>query len=334
MAYAAGTDTVFFSATTTAAPPAPMTLIATVGGRVRAFDGHSAPTVAVRFSRDGRLIASASFDGTAKVWDRESGRLVTLIDGHTQAYLLTDPQRSRVHDSIGYARWPVGPGGRRESGPRKNNLFLHVVKGGPAGGGFSTVEDLLKWDQGLYTEKILSKKSLEAMFTANKNDYGYGWVIRTQNGRRTVGHGGGIEGFNTMIQRYPDDRLVVIVLSNINTPVTGRMANDLAAIAFGEKYELPRERKAITVDSKILNRYIGRYVFSPQFAIEVTREGDRLMGQATNQPKVEMFAETETVFFLKVVDAEMRFVTDENGIPQEMILTQGGREMRGKRESN
>jgi hypothetical protein len=148
-----------------------------------------------------------------------------------------------------------------------------------------------------------------------------------------VSHGGGIEGFNTMIQRYVDDRLLVVVLSNVNTPVTGRMASDLGAIAFGDKYEIPRERKAVSLDSKILDRYVGRYVFSPQFAIAVTREGDKLMTQATNQPKVEIFADTETKFFLKVVDAQIQFLPGEKGIIKEMVLIQGGREQRGKREN-
>ena len=94
--------------------------------------------------------------------------------------------------------------------------------------------------EGIWKEKRGPKKeSLEKIFTPIKDNYAYGWTVTTRFNRRYVGHGGSINGFVTDISRYPDDRLCVVVLSNLNGVQPGRISRDLAAIAYGEKYEIP-----------------------------------------------------------------------------------------------
>jgi len=91
------------------------------------------------------------------------------------------------------------------------------------------------------------------------------------------------------------------------------------------------EKKVIAVDGAILEKYVGEYELQPGFSIVFTREGNRLFTQATGQPKFEVFAESETRFFLKVVDAQVEFVADEDGKVNKMILYQGGQKMEAKR---
>lgn len=91
------------------------------------------------------------------------------------------------------------------------------------------------------------------------------------------------------------------------------------------------EKKSITVDEAILEKYVGQYELQPGFIITFTREGNRLFTQATGQPKFEVFAESETKFFLKVVDAQVEFVPDADGKVNKMILNQGGQTMEAKR---
>ena len=84
----------------------------------------------------------------------------------------------------------------------------------------STVADLAKWDAALYTESLIKKSSLQDMWTPVKlNDgktgnYGFGWMFGDRNGHKFQTHGGGTAGFSTVITRYPDDQLTVIVLTN------------------------------------------------------------------------------------------------------------------------
>ena len=100
----------------------------------------------------------------------------------------------------------------------------------------------------------------------------------------------------------------------------------------GEKVVLPSERKEITVPAKILAGYVGNYELSPNFSLAVTLEGDQLMTQATGQPKFPVFAESETMFFLKVVDAEVEFFKNEKGEVTHLVLHQGGREIKGAKK--
>lgn len=204
-----------------------------------------------------------------------------------------------------------------------------------AGALYSTVEDLLKWDQALYTDRLLPEAARTAMFTPAKDGYAYGWGVmtpdRATSGRRQVGHGGGINGFSTMITRVPEDRLAVIVLGNVENVNTGNIARDLVAIAYGRPYQIPAPRSTIAVRPEILDQYVGRYEITPAFILTVTREGDRLMTQATGQQKIEVYSESETKFFLKVVDAQLTFARDDTGKVTHVTLHQNGRDTKAAR---
>jgi CubicO group peptidase (beta-lactamase class C family) len=94
---------------------------------------------------------------------------------------------------------------------------------------------------------------------------------------------------------------------------------------------LPAERQAVKVDPNLYDGYAGEYELAPGFVLTVTREGDRLMAQATGQPKIEIFPESESKFFLKVVDAQLEFQRGPDGKATGVTLYQGGRVVPGKR---
>jgi CubicO group peptidase (beta-lactamase class C family) len=104
----------------------------------------------------------------------------------------------------------------------------------PIGGGdlYSTVGDMLLWDQALYGDALLSQASRDAMFAPNLSGYGYGWMIGEKNGRAAISHGGGIHGFTTVIVRYTDDKVTVVVLCNNMWSGPERVADELARIVF------------------------------------------------------------------------------------------------------
>jgi CubicO group peptidase (beta-lactamase class C family) len=108
-----------------------------------------------------------------------------------------------------------------------------------AGGLYSTVGDLYKWDQALYTDRLVSKETLATIFTSmvpipNDGGYGYGWVISQQSGHRVILHDGIASGFVSRINRYPDDQVTIIVLSNVDTEKTYEIINTLADMVFAE----------------------------------------------------------------------------------------------------
>lgn len=200
-----------------------------------------------------------------------------------------------------------------------------------AGAVYSTVGDLYKWERAIYSDKILKPESWKAVFTPFKNKYGYGWGIDTLYGRQVTAHSGGIHGFSSHILRFPEDELVIIVFDNSSSNQLSRISRSLAAIVYGMPYEIPAEKKEISLDASVLKQYVGEYQFAPTFIITVSLEGNQLKAQATGQPQFDVFAEKENVFFLKVVEAKIEFVKDANGAVTEMILYQNGQQPRGKK---
>lgn len=125
----------------------------------------------------------------------------------------------------------------RAQGYEYDNGFVnaeYIDMSFPMGGGnlYSTTEDLFKWDQSLSTDRLVTRESLETIFTPHGFGYGYGWFIDVDQDRRRLFHGGGIVGFKNEIIRYVDDRITIIILNNLSTTNVERIRNDLTKILF------------------------------------------------------------------------------------------------------
>jgi CubicO group peptidase (beta-lactamase class C family) len=222
-------------------------------------------------------------------------------------------------------------GYRLEKGKLINAEYIHMANVHASGGLYSTIEDMYLWDRALYTEKLVKRNSLKQMFTPVTKNYGYGWGIINLFDRKMVGHNGDMEGFQTNITRFVDDDVCIIILSNFGHAPIGRMSVDLAAIVFGEKYEIPQKRVAKKIDFAIYDDYVGRYEVNPNFSFVISRKDDHLFCQPTGQDKLELLPESKLKFFLKEVDAQIVFVRDEEGKVIQLILQQSGRKIPAKK---
>ncbi|HEX4603904.1 MAG TPA: serine hydrolase [Candidatus Angelobacter sp.] len=225
--------------------------------------------------------------------------------------------------AAGYAPGKNGP---------ENAGFVNMTIPLSAGGLYSTTEDLLRWEQGLFGGKLLSTASLAKMTTPFKQDYAFGLGVSTQDGHKAITHDGGIEGFNTSLIYYPDDKLVVAVLANVNGPGAGQIASSLGKVAHGEKVVLPSERKEITLPPQTLQKYAGTYELTfPNLTVPfvITLEDGKLLAQLGQQSKFPVFAESETLFFYKAVDAQIEFGMDQKGDIASLVLHQNGRDTKG-----
>ena len=158
---------------------------------------------------------------------------------------------------------------------------------------------------------------------------GLGWHMFVGGEHAIVWHNGETGGYHSFCGFDAATGANVVVLSN-----SSRSIDDLGRHLLDPKFELrplPEPRATVAVPAAVLARYAGRYVFTPEFAIEVTAAGDRLFVQATGQPRVRAHAASPTRFFLKVVAAELEFALDEQGRATALTLFQDGREQRGKR---
>lgn len=128
---------------------------------------------------------------------------------NTDAYEL---DRVNPNLAVGYQREFADDGTRRY----RNNIFMHVMRGGPAGGGYSTAEDLLRFATALTSGKLVSKQTFELMTTpkpeVNSPRYGYGFGVDPQS--NIVGHSGGFPGISSNLDIFKGTGYVAVVLSN------------------------------------------------------------------------------------------------------------------------
>ena len=389
------------------------------------------------------------------------GVLVEKVTGKSYADVLQENILTPLQlKDTGYDLFsPILPkraaGYEKRSGRYINAPYLDMSIPYAAGSLYSTVEDLYRWDQALYTDKLLSASSKATMFTPFLDGYAYGWGVRKtkigdlKDSLLAIEHTGGINGFNTIISRIPKDKQLVVLLNNTGGAPLGAIRKNILCILYDQPVEAPKKpiadllresvmmeplaktrekfnvwkadkaynlnenelnnlgyellsdrkvQEAITVftlnaesfpnsdnvydsrgeaymkagdkvaaikdykksveinprnmngyeklkelgetvappkdaivDTATLESYVGHYELAPTFAIAITRDGDKLYGQATGQPKFELFAESKTKFYLKAVDAQVTFESNNKGELQQLILHQNGQHTPCKR---
>jgi len=348
---------------------------------------------------------------------------------------------------------------KRASGYQKspngyiNAPYLDMSLPYAAGSLYSTVEDLLKWDQSLYEDKILSAASKKLMFTPGLSNYGYGFDIterligKTPQKTKVIQHSGGINGFNSLLTRFVDKQQTVIILDNIgrgsyhgkitesifnilngqpfdqpkksisetllktilNKGATAAVAEyrqlksanaatydfseselnglgynllqtnrikdaieifklnvemfpassnpydslgeayladnqkDLALVNYKKAVELdPKnvaaaqavariEGKTAKVDAAVYDNYVGDYEIAPNFILTVTKEGEKLFGQATGQGKIEFEPVSETDFVVPIINGQVLFEKDAAGKVSGLTLVQNGQRIKAKK---
>lgn len=191
---------------------------------------------------------------------------------------------------------------------------------------YITALDMAKWAAGLDSGKLLSRASFDQMWTPVKlNDgkveqYGFGWGFGEIRGHRVIEHGGGWQGFSAQISRYVDDKLTVIVLTNLAGGRPAKIARGIAGLYNAELG--PVERKTVQINPKVFDAYVGDYEIAPGLVAKVVREGNRFWVEPTGQARVELLAESEAVFFIKDSETQVKFVKDASGRVTHLILHQ------------
>jgi CubicO group peptidase (beta-lactamase class C family) len=188
---------------------------------------------------------------------------------------------------------------------------------------YSTTEDLLRWDEGLFGGKLLTPTSLRKMTTPFKNDYACGLHVNRVNGHLMIEHDGNNIGYDTDMVYYPEERIAVIVLGNLNGTVTGEMTKALAAVAHGETPPTPSVHREIALSKEVLARYAGTYQF-PNYSLKMVPEGNHLLVEFDNGGTLPVFPESETKFFSKPWPIQFEFAKNDNGQFTILKRHQGG----------
>jgi CubicO group peptidase (beta-lactamase class C family) len=159
---------------------------------------------------------------------------------------------------------------------------------------------------------------------AEGDETGLGWVISGSGDDQIIWHNGGTGGYRSYLGFMPAKGVGVVALSNTSTEAG---VDDIGRHLLDSRNPLaepPRERVAVTLDPAIYERYVGTYRLAPQFEIVISSEGASLFAQATGQGRHEIFAESDKLFFLKVVNAQLTFNVGADGRAAGLTLHQNG----------
>ncbi|MFH1194788.1 MAG: serine hydrolase [bacterium] len=363
--------------------------------------------------------------------------------------------------STGYDHWKTllpkrATGYEKEFKEFFNSAYLDMSLPYAAGSLYSTVEDLFLWARALSSHKLLSEKYSKIMFepymAAFGAHYAYGWIVGKKyfeglkDSLYFTQHGGGINGFNTLITRFPETGQLVVLLNNVEGFPAGVITDNIIRILNGLDYDQPKlgigyklfeliedegiqsavetykqikeheaesfffsenelnglgyyllknekfgeaievfelnieaypnsgnvydsmgeaymkkgdnelaivnykkslelspgngnakkmlaklgieiKEETVKVPVEILQQYVGKYQLNPNFILAISIEGEQIFVEATGQPKFEIFPKNETEFYLKVVNAQIKFVKDADEKVEKLILFQNGQEM-------
>lgn len=198
----------------------------------------------------------------------------------------------------------------------------------------STANDMLTFLEANlgYTESPLAP-AMAALLKVRKSttapglEQALGWQVTKGPSKEIVWKDGGTFGYSSFIGFDPETKAGVVVLSNTFT-MAGVIDIGMHLLIPAMplmKAEPPKEHKEISVETKLLDSYVGRYELAPNFILTITREGDHLGAQATGQGKFDIYAEGERKFFAKIADIQIAFEAEV------LVLTQNGADMRAKK---
>lgn len=199
-----------------------------------------------------------------------------------------------------------------------------------AGNVYSTAADLLKWEESLKTGKILSRKIIEEMESAQvkgsvdgSDAYGYGLAVKSIYGDTKIFHYGGTLGYWNSFQHFKNADRTVIVLTN-NESEKG-LTNALAAILFDRKVALPSAHKEIKLAAADLNKFVGIYELNGNFAFGVENRNGKLYRVTKSGDPKELKPESKTkLFYADGSDRQIELVFDRRQIVSRVFFISDG----------
>jgi CubicO group peptidase (beta-lactamase class C family) len=217
-----------------------------------------------------------------------------------------------------------------------------------AGALLSTTEDLLKWQNALLQNTLLKESSIKQAMTptllnsGKRIPYGYGFRFSKLGNSPVIAHTGSTKGFTSIALFLPQENMYITVLTNCNCKNVNNVAKQVAELfvtspgvnkVSAVTKTTEQEKKSIAVPAEILNNYTGTYEVKPNVNLTIGLDNtNQLYLLAPGQTKkVELFAETQNHFFVKIVDAEITFNKNETNNVISLTMNQSGRKIIAKK---
>lgn len=218
----------------------------------------------------------------------------------------------------------------KRNGEWKNAAYISMEIPYSAGNIISTTEDLYKWNEALFSHKMIKQSSLALMTTPHMaspilGNYGYGLFVDKFFGHPRIGHPGGICGFVSYLLSFPSDDITVIVLSNNETTPITLIVDALSAILFDLPVRAPYKPKELKYHSLILSDYAGTYQSTDgALLVKLTAKGKALYWDAAPGKSYKLKPESATRFFTDKPYIQFEFEKDGKGNITKAIFVEAG----------
>lgn len=257
----------------------------------------------------GHLVGKISGSSLSEFWQTE---FFAPLEMNDTGFHTADAMRQ--NEGIGYSM---------VNGQIQPALNWDMSRAGGAGAIYSTLDDLMRWNEAVFTGRVLNAVSLAKAFTVSPvssgaMNYGYGWSIIQTRGLTEISHNGGLQGWLSDLTRYRDQNINVVVLQNsMPTAYPGlepeAITQQMKQLFLADDMSpLPVRMVDDSIGPDVLQRYVGRYDYGPA-VMTITREDKQLTAQLTGQLSLKIYPEDERHFFWQAVDAQVEFLLDDTG---------------------
>jgi CubicO group peptidase (beta-lactamase class C family) len=261
------------------------------------------------------------------------GAIIEKVSGVSYTEYVTKNLFKPVGMKSSYVEDPKLPNGITQGYSKVSSTeyriadYIHPSIPYAAGAIFSTVEDLWKWNQAVFSNKLVKQAWLDKAWSPtilnNKKQisYGYGWSLSRLGNSKVIGHGGAIDGFLTFEMYVPDIKLYVCILSNNMSAGPEEYAYQIAEMVAGIKHN---NHSVVSVNEQAAQEYVGVYKISENEERIISMKGNQFYSQRTGGPKFEIFPYVTDAFYFKDSPSRLRFIRNNEGKIEAMEMN--GRE--------
>ncbi len=251
------------------------------------------------------------------------GYIIEKLTGETYADFIEENIFKKIGMTSSYYGSTTNIIPNRASGYQKggdnvyrNADYISMTIPYAAGSLMSNVDDMLKWQQAIKNNTLVTQNSINKAFTnytlnsGKPIDYGYGWNMNEINGAPTIEHGGGIFGYTTQGVYVPEEEVYVIILTNCSCNSPGDTAVRIAAHTIGKPF--PTSDVAVNLTDEALKKWAGAYQFDEDITRYITVENNTLYSQREGSRKFKILPKSPNHFFFEGDFSEYEF-SEKNG---------------------
>lgn len=178
---------------------------------------------------------------------------------------------------------------------------------------YSTVDDLYKWSVIMDGGMLVSKDEVKEIFAPGTGNYGYGWFIGTGWGRKRVRHSGGLPGYISDFVKFPDDKVTIIIFSNLDRARLGNIVRDISAIVWNAPYDMPVRGTVIKLTADQIGELEGDYKTADGKLLTIRNAPDFLTAKLTGQYTAGLIPLSPIEFYFPLADGKAIFKLNEKG---------------------